>query len=222
MKDEERNLPLVLPKIPRTSRIVELIAVDGRSRDGTVETAKRLFPNARIVLQKGSGKGDAILEGAKAAAGDWIVVLDADGSQDPSDILALVEKAAEGYDVVKGTRYAYGGSSNDSSWSHWLGTQVLQFLANRIWGTFYTDICYGMFLIRRETFLGLDMASQGHDIEWELMAKARMRGLRVAEVPVHELRRAYGKSHLRLADTGRILYRILSEGAARRTEGRRL
>src|SRR5438477_4368808 len=76
--NEATNLPYVLPRIP--TWVSEVLLVDGRSTDGTVEVARKLLPDIRIVTQRGRGKGDALRCGFEAAAGDIIVMLDADGS----------------------------------------------------------------------------------------------------------------------------------------------
>ena len=87
--NEAANLPHVLPKIPPW--VCEVLLVDGRSTDDTVEVARRLRPGIRIVTQEGRGKGAALRTGFASARGDIIVTLDADGSTDPGEIPAFVE-----------------------------------------------------------------------------------------------------------------------------------
>ncbi len=82
--NEAENLPYVLPLIP--TWIDEVILVDGYSHDGTVEVARQLLPEVRVVQQSRRGKGDALRSGFAAATGDIIVMLDADGSTDPREI----------------------------------------------------------------------------------------------------------------------------------------
>ena len=64
----------------------EVIIVDGQSTDGTVEVARELRPDVRIVIERRPGKGAAIRAGFQAARGDFIVMIDADGSMDPAEI----------------------------------------------------------------------------------------------------------------------------------------
>jgi len=106
--NEERNLPHVLPRIPTWVR--EVILVDGHSTDRTVEVARRLRPRIRIVHQQGRGKGAALRTGFKAAVGDIIVMLDADGSTDPREIPAYIGALLAGADFVKGSRFLQGGA----------------------------------------------------------------------------------------------------------------
>src|SRR6266542_756681 len=74
--NEAENLPHVLPTL---SRGYEVIIVDGGSTDGTVEVALEHCPDAIVLHQPSTGKGDALLFGFMAASGDIIVTLDADG-----------------------------------------------------------------------------------------------------------------------------------------------
>src|SRR3954468_12479914 len=86
--DEARNLPFVLPRIPHW--VHEVILVDGESTDGTVEIARALRPDIAIIHQPRRGKGAALQAGFRAATGDVIVTLDADGSADPAEIPMFV------------------------------------------------------------------------------------------------------------------------------------
>ena len=203
--NEAENLAFVLPRLPRLPEVCEVMLVDGRSTDGTVAAARALLPDINVVCQDGSGKGNAIMCAARAAAGDYFLVLDADGSQRPEEIPLYIEKAKEGYDLVKGSRFTKGAGSEEDTWDRKFTTRTAQFIANTLWRTHYTDICYGMFLIGRQTYLDLDIRSQRHDIEWELMAKAKRHRLRVAEVPAFEEKRISGSSHLSYVKDGRLI-----------------
>ncbi len=80
--NEGQNLPHVFAKLPRD--LHEVIVVDGFSTDDTLDVVRLLRPDAKIVLQQNRGKGDALRCGFEAATGDILVMLDADGSADPS------------------------------------------------------------------------------------------------------------------------------------------
>ncbi len=96
----------MLPRIPED--VFEVILVDGRSTDGTVEVARRLLPDVRVVMERRRGKGNALLSGFRASRGDIIVMLDADGSADPAEIPRFVEALVAGADFAKGSRYLAG------------------------------------------------------------------------------------------------------------------
>ena len=76
--NEAENLQYVLPRIP--DWVYEVLLIDGDSTDDTVEVARNLRPDIRIVQQQGRGKGAALRTGFAAATGEILVMLDADGS----------------------------------------------------------------------------------------------------------------------------------------------
>ena len=78
--NEARNLPYVFSRLP--ADVHEVIVVDGHSVDGTIEVARRLRPGVRVVQQTRCGKGNALACGFRAATGDVIAMVDADGSTD--------------------------------------------------------------------------------------------------------------------------------------------
>src|SRR5262245_59575202 len=121
--NEERNLPYVIPRLP--DDIHELVLVDGRSTDQTVECARSLFDRLRVVHQVGKGKGSALKQGMDAAEGDIIVTIDADGSTDPAEIPRFVEALCNGADYAKGSRFLEGGGSEDITRLRGLGNWAL-------------------------------------------------------------------------------------------------
>jgi len=86
--NEEANLPHVLGRMPLD--VDEIVVVDGHSVDRTVEVAKECRPDVRVVYQTGTGKGNALACGFAASNGEYIVMLDADGSTDPHEIPRFV------------------------------------------------------------------------------------------------------------------------------------
>lgn len=200
--NEAKNLPYVLPEIPRLPEIAEILLVDGHSTDGTVEVAVGLRSDIRIVAQAGRGKSDAIRSGIAAATSSHVLIMDADGSQDPHEITSYVQKASEGYDLVKGSRYIPGGQSDDDSKLRRLLVWVTDTVSNLLWGSRFTDIVYGMFLINRRACLELDLTSNGFGFETMLMARAHRKRLRTIEIPAVEAARRHGSSHLSVVRDG--------------------
>jgi glycosyltransferase involved in cell wall biosynthesis len=219
-RNEEGNLPHVLRRLPKW--VYEVVLVDGESVDATAEVAREWWPSIRVVHQRGHGKGDAQREGFRHCAGDFIVGIDADGSQDPAEMGRLVARLEAGFDYVKGSRVVAGGGSDDLTRFRSLGNWILTTLTNVLHGSRYTDLTYGYFAFRAGTADAFDLQSDGFEMETEISIKALKAGLRIAEVPCHELKRINGVSQLTpLRDGFRILWVILRERfSIRRTPGR--
>ncbi len=218
--NEAANLPAVFAALP--DDIWELIVVDGWSTDGTVETARRLRPDAHIVTQTRKGKGNALACGFNNAHGDIVVMIDADGSTDPREIPAFVKVLVDGADHAKGSRFAEGGASLDITPIRRAGNVFLNTVVTLLYGTRYTDLCYGYNAFWRDVLpvLGLDCGEQALDMRWGdgfeietiLNTRAAKAGLRIVEVPSVEKPRLHGESKLNAVRDGlRILRVILTE-----------
>ncbi|HET9691915.1 MAG TPA: glycosyltransferase family 2 protein [Acidimicrobiales bacterium] len=208
--NEAGNIGYVLDRIP--GWIEEVIVVDGRSTDGTPEVARRHRPDVRIVHQDGRGKGNALNCGFAAATGDIIVMLDADGSTDPAEIPRFIAALRTGADFAKGTRFVTGGGSTDISKTRMFGNRALNALVNTLWGSRYTDLCYGYNAFWRRHLHRLAVDAPGFEVETLLNIKAIKANLRVVEVPSFESDRITGASNLHAARDGlRVLRTIVAE-----------
>jgi glycosyltransferase involved in cell wall biosynthesis len=208
--NEAENLPYTLSRLP--DGLHEVILVDGHSHDDTVVVAKRLRPDVRIVTQSGKGKGNAMADGFAACTGEIIVMLDADGSTDPAEIPRFVSALCNGADFVKGSRFAQGGSSADITRARGLGNHVLRTIVNTLYGTSYTDLCYGYnaFWARCLPYMRVDC--DGFEVETLINVRIAKAGLIVHEVPSYENVRLHGTSNLRaLPDGSRVLRTIMRE-----------
>jgi glycosyltransferase involved in cell wall biosynthesis len=208
--NEEPNLPYVLPKLG--GWIHEVILVDGNSEDATCEVARAILPGIRIVQQQEKGKGAALRAGFEAAEGDIIVMLDADGSTDPSEIPVYVGALLAGADFVKGTRFAQGAGTADMSRLRQCGNRVFVYAVRVLFGGRCSDLCYGYMAFWKRVLPRLELDVNGFEIETQMSVRALGVGLKVAEVPSFEYRRLHGKSNLRTVPDGwRVLKTIMRE-----------
>lgn len=208
--NEADNLPHVLPRIP--AWVHEILVVDGHSTDNTVEVARELCPNVRIVYQEGKGKGAALRSGFAAATGDIIVMLDADGSTDPAEIPAYVGALLSGADFAKGSRFLQGGGTSDMPLYRKMGNWGFVMIAKVFFGGNFSDLCYGYnaFWSRILPYLNLD--GDGFEIETMMNVRALRAGFKVAEVPSFEAERVHGVGRLRAFPDGwRVLKCIMRE-----------
>ncbi len=208
--NEAANLPHVLTRLPAC--VTEVILVDGHSTDDTVEVARQVRPDIRIVTQDGRGKGNALKCGFEAATGQIIVMLDADGSTDPGEIPAYVASLYEGAEFAKGSRFLNGGGSSDITWLRRTGNWFLSGMVNRIWDAGYTDLCYGFNAFWAHCLEHIAPDCDGFEVETLMNVRAASAGLRIVEVPSFEHDRIYGQSNLRVGRDGlRVLRTIIQE-----------
>jgi glycosyltransferase involved in cell wall biosynthesis len=208
--DEVTTICDILNEVSKyTDRI---IVVDGGSGDGTLEIAHKL--GAYVVKQNGKGKGDALCQAFQEVDGGIVLTIDADGSMKPSEIPYFIDEINTGADLVKGSRFLNPGYSEDMSFLRYLGNRFFVKLINFLYSERFSDLCYGYIALTNDAVKRLTpmLRSRNFEIETEIIIKAKKLGLKIAEVPSIELKRAHGKSKLRtLRDGFSILKVILKE-----------
>jgi glycosyltransferase involved in cell wall biosynthesis len=205
--NEQENIAWVLDRVP--ADVDEVVIVDGRSTDRTIETALAARPDARVILEPRPGKGAALRAGFDAARGDYIVMLDADGSMNPEEITRFVDALRAGGELVKGSRFMPDGGTSDMTLIRKAGNAVLRGFVNVLFGCRFTDLCYGFCGFRRAALAELALSSDGFEIETEIVVRAVKAHLRIAEVPSFEAPRRHGDSNLNAWRDGRRILRTL-------------
>lgn len=218
-KNEARNVAWLLAELP--AGLHEVILVDADSSDGTVAAARAVRPDLTVIRQTRRGKGNALACGVAACTGEIAVLLDADGSADPGEIVSFVAALTGGADFAKGSRGLPGGGSADLTRLRRLGNRGLLRLMNRLYGTEFSDLCYGYnaFWLHCADRLGLPdpvapgaLFGDGFEIETVVAAHVVLAGLTVAEVPSFERERWFGHSNLNTwRDGRRVLHAMLRE-----------
>jgi glycosyltransferase involved in cell wall biosynthesis len=208
-KNEARNIGWVLERLP--AFVSEVILVDA-STDDTVAAARATRPDVRIVHQERPGKGAALRAGFAAASGEFVVMLDADGSMDPAEIGLYIDRLRSDCDFVKGSRFVLGGGTRDMGFVRRAGNAALRSLVNVLYGRDFTDLCYGFCAFRRSGLRSLVLTADGFEIETEIIVRAVKARLRIDEVPSFEAPRRHGDSHLNTwRDGRRVLQTLLRE-----------
>lgn len=208
--NEAKNLPFVLPHLPPI--VSEVILVDGNSTDGTPAIAAHLYPSISIIKQAQQGKGDALRQGFAACKGDIIVMLDADGSASPKEIPLFVEALLQGNDFAKGSRFIMGGGSRDITPLRQLGNYALSRLVNVLFGTHFSDLCYGYNAFWKYCLPYIDVDCSGFEVETLINLRVYKANLRIVEIPSFEHARIHGTSNLHTFHDGwRIFTTILKE-----------
>ena len=221
-KEEAANIGWVLERMP--DFVQDLIIVDSSLTSETAAMAQRVRPGVRIVREHRAGKGAALRAGFAAARGAFVVMLDADGSLDPGEIGLYLDRLedrraarhgrprAGDFDMVKGSRFVGQGGTADMEALRALGNRALLTAVNRLYGSRFSDLCYGFVAFRRDQLELLEVQSDGFEIETEIVVRAIKAGLRIGEVPSFEAERRNGQSNLRtFRDGWRVLQTLLRE-----------
>jgi len=175
----------ILQRVKAVPMDKEIIIVDDCSTDGTREILRAIKgENIQLILnEENRGKGFSIRKGFGHVTGDMVIVQDADLEYYPDEYPILVQKIIEGKaDVVYGTRFL--GPRRVFHFYHFLGNEVLNFIANFLYDTNLSDLMTGYKVFRANVLRRLKLRANGFGIEAEITAQILKRKLRVYEVPI--------------------------------------
>ncbi|MEW6187881.1 MAG: glycosyltransferase family 2 protein [Thermodesulfobacteriota bacterium] len=160
----------------------EVLVADNGSTDGSLELAQAL--GARVISVAQKGYGSALFHGCMAAQGEYIIMGDADGSYDFSSLDAFVGGLKAGFDLVMGNRFRGGIAQGAMPWKNrYIGNPVLSWVGRRLFSCPANDFHCGLRGVRREAFLNMDLRTTGMEFASEMVIKASLFGMRIAEVP---------------------------------------
>jgi glycosyltransferase involved in cell wall biosynthesis len=160
----------------------EVVIADNGSTDGSPEIAAAL--DARVIHVAEKGYGSALLGGIKAARGRWVIMGDADDSYDFTNIGPFVDKLRDGYDLVMGNRFKGGIEPKAMPPLHrYLGNPVLTGIGRLFFSSPCGDFHCGLRGFNKTAIQRLDLRTRGMEFASEMVVKASLHGLRIAEVP---------------------------------------
>jgi hypothetical protein len=160
----------------------EILIADNGSSDGSVEYA--LARGARVIAVTERGYGAALRAGIAAARGRYVIMGDADDSYDFSRLELFLAKLREGSDLVMGNRFAGGIAPGAMPLLHrYLGNPVLSLIGRMFFRSGIRDFHCGLRGLRRDAILGLDLRTSGMEFASEMVVRAALNGLVLAEVP---------------------------------------
>jgi len=195
-KNEENSIGEIIEQVKAFAD--EILVVDGHSTDQTREIASQ--KGARVILDRGKGKGDGVRIGITEAKKDIIVFIDADGSHNPEDIPKLLKPILKGEaDLVVGSKIQGGSDElmgDIGKFIRMTGSNIITLTINYRWGVRLTDSQNGFRAIRREVAGKLGLKENIFTIEQEMIMKCIKKGYRVGEVPAHECSREFSRSRI--------------------------
>jgi glycosyltransferase involved in cell wall biosynthesis len=168
--------------IARHELRAEIVIADNGSTDGSVEIAEHL--GARVVRVSRRGYGSALAGGIAAARGRYVVMGDSDLSYDFSAIGPFIEKLREGHDLVMGNRFRGGIEPGAMPLAHrWFGNPALTRAGRFFFGGRAGDFYCGLRAFSKAAYERMDLRTTGMEFAIEMVVKASLQRMRVAEVP---------------------------------------
>ena len=187
--NERDTVAKVIERVHAAAPEAEILVVDDGSADGSREVLKTLETEERPYLrvlfhEQNGGKGAALHTGIEAAAGEIILIQDADLEYDPRDYPELLRPIQEGRaDVVYGSRFL-GGPRRAMMFWHMVANKLLTLMTNVLYNTILSDMETGYKVFRAEAIKGVPLRARRFDFEPEVTAKMLKRGHRIYEVPI--------------------------------------
>jgi glycosyltransferase involved in cell wall biosynthesis len=209
--NEVESLPHLITKINQVmaenNYTYELICIDDGSTDGTTELLKKLALETEnlkaIILRKNYGQTPAMAAGFQNAKGQIIISLDADLQNDPQDIPLLLEKLAQGYDLVSGWRK----NRQDNTLTRLIPSKLANLLIGEVTGVKLHDYGCSLKAYRAELLADMNLYGELHRF---LPALAFIEGGKITEIPVNHHPRKFGQSKYGLSRTFRVLMDLLT------------
>lgn len=204
-RNEEESLKKLLPAIREKYPAAQIIVVDDGSEDGTAAVAEQGGANKVISHTYGMGNGAAIKSGARAATGDVLVFMDADGQHSPEDISSLLKKMDQGFDMVVGARTLDQHASSIRK----LGNRIYNKLASYMTGHKVEDLTSGFRAARRRHFVKfLYLLPNGFSYPTTSTMAFFRSALPVGYAPI-TVRQRKGRSHLKIFRDGMRFFIII-------------
>ena len=186
--NEEQTIGICIQKalsfLKKSNINGEVLVVDNGSSDKSVSIIKSFFDVRMIVADK-KGYGYALVTGIKNAAGNWIIMGDSDDTYNFENLEGFISKLREGYDIVLGNRFSGKIETGAMPFLHkYFGNPVLSFLGRLFFKVPVGDFHCGLRAAKKSQLQNLNLICGGMEFATEMIAKAALYKLSIAEVPI--------------------------------------
>lgn len=207
-RNEAGNIPAAIERLPQLGKQTEVIFVEGHSKDDTWEQIQQLVQNyqgnftLKAFQQTSKGKADAVRLGFNEATGDILIILDADLTVQPEELIKFVEVIATNRgEFINGSRLVYPYSNQAMPWLNSVANKFFALIFSFLLGQNIKDTLCGTKVLWREDYQRIannrnyfgDFDPFG---DFDLLFGAAKLNLHLVEVPVRYQERTYGKSNI--------------------------
>jgi SAM-dependent methyltransferase len=219
-RNERGNIAAAVQRIPQFAQAQQIIFVEGHSKDDTWSEIERIIAtnpqlDIRALQQPGKGKADAVYAGFAAAAGDVLMILDADLTMPPEQLPKFWEAICSGKgEFVNGTRLVYPLEQEAMRFLNLVANKLFSQIFTWLLGQRFTDTLCGTKVLRRSDYERLKAArSYFGDFDpfgdFDLIFGASKLNLKVVEVPIRYASRTYGETQISRFRHGLLLLRMV-------------
>tara|TARA_B100001057_G_scaffold143555_1_gene143310 strand:- start:989 stop:1663 length:675 start_codon:yes stop_codon:yes gene_type:complete len=207
-KFEATTLPIVLNEIKELNLNCKKIVVVPKYDIDTIKALKGT--DCEVLIQKGEGFGNALIEGLNHSTTEYSCIFNADGSFDPKYLDEMLKKNKDGYEFVFSTRYKKPGGSDDDTILTFLGNYFFTLLCKILFRLNISDVLYTYVMGKTDAFKDLALSYNDFTFCVELSIKAKFKFFKVLDFPSYERPRISGKKKVNeLKDGFLILISIL-------------
>ena len=225
-RNEAGSIAQTIERVPPLGRETELIFIEGHSKDDTREVISALpdtFAHGRIIKlrQSGKGKGNAVIEGFRAASGGILMILDADLTMPPEDLPKFVEALSSGKgDFANGVRLVYPMDERAMKFANLCANKMFSLVFSWLLGQPLKDTLCGTKVLWREDYERIDSGrAYFGDFDpfgdFDLLFGADKQSLKIVDIPIRYKERFYGDTNIQRWKHGVILIRMMLFAARR-------
>ena len=190
-KFEASTLPIVLNEIEKLNLNCEKIIVVPEYDKDTLKVLENFDCN--ILIQKGEGFGNAIIQGLNNSTTEYSCIFNADGSFDPKYLDEMLNKINNNFEFIFSTRYKKPGGSDDDTFLTLLGNYFFSSLCKILFRLNISDVLFTYVMGRTNAFKSLKLSSNDFTFCVELPIKAKFKSLKMFDFPSYERPRISGK-----------------------------
>ncbi len=219
-RNEEGNIENAIKRIPNFCDDIEIIFVEGGSKDNTLKEIHRVidtYPNKdiKVFKQLGIGKGDAVRKGFSHARGDVLMILDADLTVPPEDLPKFYNAIASGKgEYINGTRLIYPMEDEAMRYLNYFGNQFFALVFSWLLNQRITDTLCGTKVLTKKNY---DEIASNREYfgefdpfgDFDLIFGAMKNNLKCVEVPIRYKAREYGETQIDRFRHGILLFKMV-------------